>query len=61
MPLLPGFEGDVTKIESTILRIQVYYQFQAILRGQNSLFKRLHFIPAEALNNYIYFFGLRQS
>lgn len=33
MPLLPGFEGDIGNPASTVLRIQVYYQFQAILRG----------------------------
>lgn len=59
MPLLPGFEGDVGDPASTVLRIQVYHQFNTILRGEASLFKRLNFISN--LNDYIYFFGLRQS
>lgn len=33
MPLLPAFEGDIGNPASTVLRIQVHYQFQAILRG----------------------------
>ena len=59
MPLLPGFQGDIGNPESTVLRIQVHHQYQAILRGEDSLFKRLSFIPN--LNDYIFFFGLRQS
>ena len=39
MPLLPGFEGDITDPASTVLRIQVHHQFQAISRGPNALYK----------------------
>ena len=59
MPLLPGFEGDITDPASTVLRIQVHHQFQAIKRGENALFKRLAHIPN--LDEYVFFFGLRQS
>lgn len=34
MPLLPGFEGDMADPNSTVLRIQVHHQFQAILRDK---------------------------
>lgn len=59
MPLLPGFEGDIAQPSSSVLRIQVHHQFQAILRGEKSLYKRLHFIPN--IKDYIQFYGLRQS
>ena len=41
MPLLPGFEGDITNPASTVLRIQVHHQYQAIKHGPKALFKRL--------------------
>jgi phospholipase D1/2 len=34
MPLLPGFEGNIADPASTVLRIQVHHQFQAILRNK---------------------------
>lgn len=37
MPLLPGFEGDVTKPSSGVLRIQMQIQFEAISRHKSSL------------------------
>lgn len=36
MPLLPGFEGDITDPVSTVLRIQVHWQFQAINRNKDT-------------------------
>ena len=59
MPLLPGFEGDITDPAATVLRIQVHHQFQAISRGPKALYKRLAHIPN--VDDYIYFFGPRQS
>lgn len=59
MPLLPGFEGDITSTESVLLRIQVHHQFQAISRGGKSLHEQLSFIPN--IHDYIFYFGLRQS
>ena len=42
MPLLPGFEGDMADPNSTVLRIQVHHQFQAILRDkEKSLYARI--------------------
>lgn len=41
MPLLPGFEGNIADPASTVLRIQVHHQYQAISRGGKSLFEIL--------------------
>lgn len=41
MPLLPGFEGDITNVQSRALRIQVHNQFYSINRSENSLFTKL--------------------
>lgn len=60
MPLLPGFEGDITDRKNTIpLRVQVHNQYQSINRGKNSLHARLSHLPNFNINNYIFFFGLR--
>jgi len=34
MPLLPGFEGDVTKDTSGVLRAQMQLQYEAISRSK---------------------------
>lgn len=59
MPLLPGFEGDITDPNSTVLRIQMHHQYQSIKRGKKALFKQLAHI--NNIDDYIFFFGLRQS
>lgn len=59
MPLLPGFEGDITDPNSTVLRIQMHHQYQAIKRGKKALFKQLAHISN--IDDYVFFFGLRQS
>lgn len=60
MPLLPGFEGDINdKNNSGPLRIQVHNQFQAINRGEHSLYNKLKDLKNFNIDNYIYFFGLR--
>ena len=63
MPLLPAFEGDVLDPTSTVLRIQIHWQFQAITRGENSLHKRLFKVGFNAaeIEDYIFFFGLRKA
>lgn len=59
LPLLPGFEGDIADRTSSALRIQVYHQYNSIIRGENSLFKRLHQIPD--VSEYVCFYGLRKA
>ena len=45
LPLLPGFEGDISNPDSTVLRIQVHHQYNSISRGGKSLFEQLSYIP----------------
>lgn len=47
MPLLPGFEGDIGDPNSTVVRIQMHHQYQAIKRSiaKTSLYGRLEYIP----------------
>lgn len=63
MPLLPGFEGNIADPASTVLRIQVHWQFQAINRGKNSLYARLmrEGFTRQDIDNYVFFFGLRKG
>jgi len=57
MPLLPGFPGDVSSSEAAVMKVQLHWQYQAINRGNKSIFKKLAHI--EDLWNYIAFLGLR--
>ena len=41
LPLLPGFEGDIADKAASVLRIQVHHQYNAIIKGDDSLYKRL--------------------
>jgi phospholipase D1/2 len=59
MPLLPGFEGNIADPASTVLRIQVHHQYQAICRGPNSLFQVLNSKHSIDAKEYVHFFGLR--
>ena len=59
LPLLPGFEGDIADRASSVLRIQVHHQYNAIIRGEDSLLKRISVIPNP--EDYVFFYGLRTS
>ena len=61
MPLLPGFEGEITAKENGPLRVQVHNQYDAIKRGENSLYARLKDLENFEIDDYIFFFGLRTS
>jgi phospholipase D1/2 len=56
---LPGFEGDIANPKSSVLRIQVYHQYNAIIKGEKSLYRRLNFI--ENIDDYLFIFGLRAN
>ncbi len=58
MPLLPGFEGDVTQQTSGVLRVQMQLQYEAISRHKSSIFQLVQDLPIN-INDYITFFGLR--
>jgi phosphatidylserine/phosphatidylglycerophosphate/cardiolipin synthase-like enzyme len=41
IPLLPGFEGDITAKETHLLRVQVYWHLMTIYSAKNSLFNQV--------------------
>jgi phospholipase D1/2 len=59
IPLMPGFEGDVLKSDSAVLKTQIKYQQETISKGSNSLISQLE---SEGIDTekYIRFYGLRQ-
>ena len=59
VPLLPGFEGEVDHPQSTVLRIQLHWEYQTICRGGTSLYEQLEKkkIPHD---KYLKFYSLRQ-
>ena len=60
LPLLPGFAGEVDSSSSAVLRIQMHWQYQTIIRGKNSVYNQLK--ACEFISNpsdYIKFYGLR--
>ena len=60
LPLLPGFAGDVDAGSSAVLRIQMHWQYQTIIRAENSLYGLLR--KSEFISNpedHIRFYGLR--
>jgi phospholipase D1/2 len=59
MPLLPGFEGDISDRANGPLRYQVNNQFLSINRGENSLLHKLKDLENFNIDDYIFFFGLR--
>jgi len=59
IPLMPGFEGDVLKSDSAVLKTQIKYQQETISKGKNSL---INLLKEEGIEptDYIRFYGLRQ-
>jgi len=60
LPLLPGFEGEVDDPRSTVLRIQLHWQYQTISRGGTSIFEELAKYEIPNPEDYIQFMSLRQ-
>lgn len=58
LPLLPGFAGDVGDPKSTVLRVQIHWQYQTISRGEHSIFAELR---KKGINpdDYLRFYSLR--
>lgn len=58
MPLLPGFEGPIDDKSSSIMRIQLHWEYYTISRSETSLLASLE---KEGINpnNYLIFLGLR--
>ena len=58
LPLLPAFEGDIADAKSSVLRIQLHWEYHTISRGGNSLIEILT-KEVENPSDYIIFVGLR--
>ena len=58
MPLLPGFEGDIADKASSVMRIQLHWEYSTISRSETSLMGSLR---NEGINpnEYLIFLGLR--
>ena len=60
MPLLPAFEGSVADPAAAVLRVQLYWEYETICRGTESIYAQLSAIPGiEDPKQYISFYGLR--
>jgi phospholipase D1/2 len=60
MPLLPAFEGAVEDPASAVLRVQLYWEYQTIIRGANSIINQLKECSyIKDPFDYISFYGLR--
>ena len=57
IPSLPGFDGEIDKEESAVMRIQVHHIYETICRGGRSILECLDYI--ENIGDYIQFFTLR--
>lgn len=58
IPLMPGFEGDVLDSSSQVLKLQIRFQQETILKGPCSLYTMLKKAKINPLD-YIRFYGLR--
>jgi phospholipase D1/2 len=59
MPLLPGFEGDImNESSSSVMRVQLHWEYRTLCRSKSSLYKKLEHIPS--LDDYLKVYSLRQ-
>ena len=59
VPLLPGFEGDMTSSSSAVMRLQVRLMQDTISRGKDSLIEQLINKGVDNWYDFIGFYGLR--
>jgi phospholipase D1/2 len=61
LPLLPGFAGDVSSESSVVLRLQMHWQYQTLIRSPTSLFSLVSQCPLISdPGEFISVLGLRQ-
>ena len=61
LPLLPGFEGEIHQPNSSILKIQMHWEYSTISRGGTSILEILAQDPnIPDPSKYITFYSLRQ-
>ncbi|XP_056610861.1 phospholipase D1 isoform X1 [Triplophysa dalaica] len=59
MPLLPGFEGDISSGEGQAIKAIMYFNYRTMCRGEHSIVERLKCVMADCWIKYISFCGLR--
>ena len=58
LPLVHAFEGDITDSKAAVIRIQMYWQYVTISRGESSIYESLK-SKGITPEDYIQFYGLR--
>ncbi|XP_051782590.1 phospholipase D1 [Erpetoichthys calabaricus] len=59
LPLLPGFEGDISTGGGQAIKAVMHFNYRSMCRGENSIIERLKSVMADFWINYISFCGLR--
>ncbi|XP_051564751.1 phospholipase D1-like isoform X4 [Myxocyprinus asiaticus] len=59
MPLLPGFEGDISSGGGQAIKAIMYFNYRTMCRGEHSIIERLKCVMADSWIKYISFCGLR--
>ncbi|XP_036435168.1 phospholipase D1 [Colossoma macropomum] len=59
MPLLPGFEGDISSGGGQAIKAIMYFNYRTMCRGDYSIIERLKCVMSDCWINYISFCGLR--
>ncbi|XP_047670898.1 phospholipase D1 isoform X2 [Tachysurus fulvidraco] len=59
MPLLPGFEGDISSGGGQAIKAIMHFNYRTMCRGEHSIIDRLKRVMADCWINYISFCGLR--
>ncbi|XP_076857811.1 phospholipase D1 isoform X2 [Brachyhypopomus gauderio] len=59
LPLLPGFEGDISSGGGQAIKAIMFFNYRTMCRGQRSMMERLKCVMGDCWINYISFCGLR--
>ncbi|KAL2081324.1 hypothetical protein ACEWY4_023177 [Coilia grayii] len=59
MPLLPGFEGDISSGGGQAIKTIMFFNYRSMCRGERSIMERLKSVMSDCWINYISFCGLR--
>ncbi|KAI5106951.1 phospholipase D1 isoform X1, partial [Silurus meridionalis] len=59
MPLLPGFEGDISSGGGQAIKAIMHFNYRTMCRGEHSIIDRLKRVMADCWINYVSFCGLR--
>ncbi|XP_073768952.1 phospholipase D1 isoform X3 [Danio rerio] len=59
MPLLPGFEGDISSGGGQAIKAIMHFNYRTMCRGEHSIIERLKCVMSDCWIKYISFCGLR--